>query len=392
MKYNFDEVIDRRGTNSLKYDFAVERGKPEGVLPLWVADMDFRAPVEVRESLVKAAEHGIFGYSEVKESYFEAVADWMRDRHGWEVKREWLVKTPGIVYAAAAAVRAFTKEGEGCMMQNPGYYSIGQVVKDNDRELVDNFLKEDDGTFSMDFEDMERKMKEGNVKLFILVNPHNPVGRVWSREELWQLGELCLKYHVLIFSDEIHEDFVFPGHQHIVLAGMDERFADITITATAPSKTFNIAGLQVSNIFISNPDIKQRFQKEIDRTGYSQLNQTGLVACESAYRHGAEWLGQLMEYLQGNLAFARDFIRENMPDVRLIEPEGTYFLWLDFRKLKLSDSELNDLVTNRAGLWLDAGPMFGSAGSGFQRINMACPRATLKEALSRIAGAIGTLR
>lgn len=388
MKYDFDRIIDRKGTNSLKYDFAAERGKPEGLLPLWVADMDIQAPVEVQESLIEAAKHGIYGYSEVKESYFEAVHAWMKNYHDWEVRPEWLVKTPGIVYAAAAAIHAFTKEGDGCMMQNPGYYSIGQVVKDNGRVLVDNLLKEEDGYFTMDFEDMERKIEENRVKMFILVNPHNPVGRVWSREELQNLGEICLKHNIIILSDEIHEDFVYPGHKHIVLAGMDERFRDITITCTAPSKTFNIAGLQVSNIFIANPDMREAFKKEIDKTGYSQLNQMGLVACESAYRYGRDWLEQLSVYLQGNLAFTREFIKDNMPGVRLIEPEGTYFLWLDFRQLSISDDELDKLVIYKAGLWLDGGRMFGSEGSGFQRINMACPRATLEKALTKLANAL----
>lgn len=388
MKYNFDEKIDRRGTNSLKYDFAAERGKPEGVLPLWVADMDLRAPIEVRESLAEAAKHGIYGYSETKESYFEAVRNWMKTYHDWEVKPEWLVKTPGIVYAAAAAIRAFTKEGEGCMMQNPGYYSIGQAVKDNNRILVDNLLHEDNGRFTMDFEDMERKIAAGNIKMFILVNPHNPVGRVWTKEELQRLGEICLKHNIIVVSDEIHEDFVYPGHKHIVFAGLDDRFRDITITCTAPSKTFNIAGLQVSNIFIANPDMRAAFQREIDKTGYSQLNQLGLVACESAYRYGRDWLEQLSVYLKGNLDFAGAFIKENMPGVKLVEPEGTYFLWLDFRELHISDHALDNLIIYKAGLWLDSGRIFGSEGAGFQRINMACPRATLEEALTRLADAL----
>ena len=386
MKYNFDEIVDRRDTNSLKYDFAVERGKPEGVLPLWVADMDMRAPIEVRKSLAEAAEHGIFGYSEAKPRYFEAVKRWMETWHHWSPQQEWLVKTPGIVYAAATAVHAFTKEGEGCMMHNPGYYSIAQVVQDTGRVLVDSPLKEENGYYTMDFEDMEQKMASGKVKLFILVNPHNPVGRVWKKEELERLGELCVKYGVLIFSDEIHEDFVYPGYEHIVMAGLDgEKYRDITITATAPSKTFNIAGLQVSNIFIANEKLRRAFVREIDKTGYSQLNQLGLVACESAYRYGRDWLEQLLVYLRGNLDFARAYITENMPGVRLIEPEGTYFLWLDFRKLGLEKEELTRLIIEKAGLWLDAGEIFGSEGAGFQRINMACPRATLEEALKRLA-------
>lgn len=391
MKYNFDREIDRRGKNCLKYDFAAERGKPEGLIPLWVADMDLPAAEEIRQALREAVEHGIYGYSEVKAPYFNAVHDWMLNCHGWEVKREWMVKTPGIVYAIAAAVRALTKEGDGVMIQNPGYYPFGQVVRDNGRVLADNTLHEENGRYTMDYEDMERQIEEFHVKLFLLCSPHNPVGRVWTEEELRRLGEICLKHNVLIVSDEIHHDFVFPGHRHHVLAGLDERFQKITITCTAPSKTFNIAGLQVSNIFIPNERLREAFVKEIDRTGYSQLNQMGLVACEAAYRCGRDWLDQLLVYLKGNLDFARDFIDREMPGVKLVEPEGTFLLWLDCRDLHISDDELDRLVTEKAKLWLDGGRMFGSCGAGYQRINMACPRATLEKALKQFAEALKSI-
>lgn len=388
MKYDFDTEIDRRGKNCLKYDFAAERGKPEGLLPLWVADMDLPAAEEIKQALHEAVEHGIYGYSEVKEPYFNAVRDWMLNCHGWEVKGEWMVKTPGIVYAIAAAVRAFTKEGDGVMLQNPGYYPFGQVVRDNGRVVADNTLHEDNGRYTMDYEDMERQIVESNVKLFLLCSPHNPVGRVWTEEELRRLGEICLKHGVLIVCDEIHHDFVFPGHRHHVFAGLDERFQKITITCTAPSKTFNIAGLQISNIFIPDGKLREAFIKEIDKTGYSQLNQMGLVACEAAYRYGRDWLDQLLVYLKGNLDFARDFIGREMPGVRLVEPEGTFLLWLDCRDLRISDDELDRLVTEKAKLWLDGGRMFGPCGAGYQRINMACPRTTLERALRQFAEAL----
>lgn len=392
MKYDFDRVIDRRGKNCLKYDFAAERGKPDGLLPLWVADMDLPAAEEIKQALHEAVEHGIYGYSEVKEPYFNAVHDWMKTRHGWEVKSEWLVKTPGIVYAIAACVKAYTKEGDGVMIQNPGYYPFGQVVRDNGRTLVDNTLHEENGRYIMDYEDMERQIVSSNVKLFILCSPHNPVGRVWTEEELRRVGEICLKHGVIIVSDEIHHDFIFPGHKHFVLANLDERFPDTTVTCTAPSKTFNIAGLQVSNIFIANPKLREAFVREIDKTGYSQLNQMGLVACESAYRYGADWLEQLLVYLKGNLDFARDFIDRQIPGVKLVEPEGTFLLWLDCRDLHISDEELDDLVIHKAKLWLDGGRMFGPCGSGYQRINMACPREILKKALTGFAEAVKTLQ
>lgn len=385
MKYNFDKITDRRGTNCLKYDFAAERGKPEGILPLWVADMDFTVADEITESLEKIVKHGIYGYSEAKDTYFQAAADWMLTRHNWRVEKEWLVKTPGVVYALAAAVRAFTKEGDSVLIQKPVYYPFSEVIEVNDRVLVDNTLVEKDGRYSMDLEDFERKIRENNVKLFLLCNPHNPVGRVWNREELLQAGEICLKYGVLVVCDEIHHDFVYPGHTHYVFADLDERFRQITVTCTAPSKTFNLAGLQVSNIFIANEELRRCFRKEIDRTGYSQLNTFGLAACESAYRSGAEWLDQLKLYLQGNLDFTRAYIAENLPGVRLVEPEGTYLLWLDCRGLGLSAEELEKAVVEKAGLWLDGGGMFGPCGEGFQRINIACPRAVLSQALERLS-------
>lgn len=390
MKYDFDAVIDRRGRNCLKYDFAAERGKPEGLLPMWVADMDFSVAEEIRQALHGAVEHGIYGYSEVKGPYFNAVHDWMLSRHGWEVKSEWMVKTPGIVYAIAAAVRAFTKEGDGVMLQNPGYYPFGRVVRDNGRVVADNTLHEENGRYTMDYEDMERQIVEHHVRLFLLCSPHNPVGRVWTEEELRRLGEICLKHGVLILSDEIHHDFVFPGYRHHVMAGLDERFREILITCTAPSKTFNIAGLQVSNIFISDPGLREAFVKEIDKTGYSQLNLMGLAACEAAYRYGSDWLDQLLVYLKGNLDFARDFINSRMSGVKLVEPEGTFLLWLDCRGLHISDDELDRLVVEKAKLWLDGGRMFGSGGSGCQRINMACPRSVLEKALTQLAEAFPT--
>ena len=386
MKYDFDKVTDRRGTNSLKYDFAVERGKPKGILPLWVADMDFPVAEEITQGLKRAVNHGIYGYSEAKDSYFQAVADWMSRYHGWEVQKEWLVKTPGVVFAIAAAIRAFTKEGDGVLIQNPVYYPFREVIEDNDRRLVDNTLVEENGGYTMDLEDFERKILENRVKLFILCNPHNPVGRVWTREELSAVAEICLKHGVLVISDEIHHDFVYPGYEHTVFATIDDRLKDVTITCTAPSKTFNLAGLQVSNIFIANEALRKQFCKEIARTGYSQLNTLGLVACECAYRGGGEWLAELKQYLKGNLEYVREYLKEKLPKVHIVEPEGTYLLWLDFRELGLSGRELENLIVNQAGLWLDAGDIFGACGEGFERVNIACPRAILKEALDRLAG------
>ena len=388
MKYDFDQIIDRRGTSCLKYDFAVERGKREDVLPLWVADMDFRVAEPILKRLHACVDHGIFGYSEAKDDYFQAVAGWYREHFDWEVKRNWLVKTPGVVFAIAAAVRAFTEKGDGVLLQQPVYYPFSEAIRDNGRELVNSPLKLVNGHYEMDFDDLERKIVEHKVTLFLLCSPHNPVGRVWTEEELRRIGDICVKYGVIVVSDEIHSDFVWKGHKHTIFASLSEKYADISVTCTAPSKTFNLAGLQTSNIFIPNRELRHRFRKAVDQAGYSQLNTMGLVACRAAYEEGGEWLEQLKGYLQENLVFARDYIANNLPGIHLIEPEGTYLIWLDLRELGLTEAEREDLIVNKAKLWLDRGAIFGEDGEGFERINIACPRATLQEAFDRLAEAL----
>jgi cystathionine beta-lyase len=386
--YDFDTVIDRKNTNSLKWDFAVERGHPADVLPLWVADMDFPAPQPVLDALRRAVDHGIFGYSETKEDYYRAVSGWFRDRFGWETKPEWLVKTPGVVFALAMAVRALTKPGDAVLIQPPVYYPFFSVVRDNDRKLVESPLVYENGRYSIDFTDFEEKITQNGVKLFILCSPHNPVGRVWTREELQKLGDICQRHGVFVVSDEIHCDFAFPEHPHTVFAAAAPALAERSIVCTAPSKTFNLAGLQTSNIWISDEKVRAAFLKEIDRSGYSQLNSLGLVACQAAYESGGEWLGQCRAYLRGSLDFLQDFLAQHIPEIRLVEPEGTYFAWLDCSRLGLGRKELNDLVANRARLWLDAGHIFGGGADQFQRVVLACPRATLEQALTRLEQAI----
>ena len=387
-KINFNIVVNRKNTNCLKYDFAVRRGRPENVLPLWVADMDFKVAPEITQAIEKRVAHGIFGYSEVKEEYFEAVSAWMEQKHGWHVKEDWLVKTPGVVFALAMAVRAFTEPGDAVIIQQPVYYPFSEVIADNGRRIVDNTLElKEDGKYHINFEDFEQKVKENHVKLFLLCSPHNPVGRVWTKEELKKIAAICRKYDVIVVSDEIHEDFVFNG-KHQVFADLSEDAKNRTITCTAPSKTFNLAGLQVSNIWIANPKLRDKFKKQIAAAGYSQLNTLGLTACEAAYRYGGEWHAELLGYLKSNLNFLREFLQTRLPEVKLIEPEGTYLVWLDFGSLGLTEEQREELLTKKAGIWLDSGAIFGAAGEGFERINIACPRSILKDALERIERAV----
>ena len=387
-QYNFDQIIDRSNTNSLKYDFAVERGKPADVLPLWVADMDFCAPQPVLNALHKAVDHGIFGYSEVKEDYFRAVSTWFERRFGWKPQPEWLVKTPGVVYALAMAVRALTCPGDGVLIQPPVYYPFFSVIRDNGRRIVENELLYQNGRYSIDFDDLQHKIVEHGVKLFILCSPHNPIGRVWTLDELRRLGEICKAQGVFVVSDEIHCDFAFAEHPHHVFIAANPDLADRSIVCTAPSKTFNLAGLQVSNIWIPNAGIRKAFLREIECSGYSQLNTLGLVACRAAYAEGSEWLDQCQAYLRTNLDYVRRFLAERIPEIKLVEPEGTYFAWLDCSGLGLSAQKLNDLVVNKAKLWLDAGYIFGSSAGQFKRVVLACQRPILKQAMERLEGAV----
>ncbi|MCH5208328.1 MAG: pyridoxal phosphate-dependent aminotransferase [Oscillospiraceae bacterium] len=388
MAYDFDTVIDRKNTNSLKFDFAAERGRPADVLPLWVADMDFPAPRPVLDALHKAVEHGIFGYSEVKDEYYTAVSGWFKEHFGWDTKPEWLVKTPGVVYALAMAVRALTEPGDSVLIQPPVYYPFYEVIRDNDRRLVENELLYNKGHYEIDFADLEAKIRENSVKLFILCSPHNPVGRVWTKAELQRLGEICGKYNVLVVSDEIHCDLAFLEYPHTVFPIACPNLAERSVICTAPSKTFNLAGLQVSNIWIQSDEIRRKFRKEIDRSGYSQLNALGLVAAQAAYESGGEWLSECKKYLRGNLDYLRGFLKEKLPEIKLVEPEGTYFAWLDCSGLGLSKRELNDLVINKAKLWLDAGHIFGESSELFQRVVLACPRITLEKALYKLEQAV----
>ena len=385
---DFDRLTDRRGTDCLKYDFAAERGYPAEVLPFWVADMDFPAPEPVVKALEQRARHGIFGYTNIKEDYREILARWFEKRHGWQVEGEWLSITPGVVFGICTAIRAFTEPGEGVLICPPVYYPFAASIKANGRKLVESPLVEKDGHYEIDFQDFEQKIVANEVKLFVLCSPHNPVGRVWSRQELEQVAAICQKHQVLVVADEIHQDFVRPGHRHTVFASLGAEVSDFTITCTSPSKTFNLAGLQISHIFISNESLRRRFRHELEAVGYGEPNAMAEVAAKAAYGQGEPWLTELLSYLEENLRRTRAFLAENLPQVKLIEPEGTYLLWLDCRGTGLSPEEQDEAIVQRGRIWLDEGRIFGKGGEGFQRINMACPWAILEEGLKRLAFAL----
>ena len=381
---NFDEIVNRKGTDCLKYDFAVRRGMPEDVLPLWVADMDFKTTSYVEDAVVERTKHGIFGYTESKEEYFQAVAGWMRRHHNWEIRPEWLIKTPGVVFALAMAVKAFTEKGDCVLIQQPVYYPFSEVIRDNGRDVISNDLYlGEDNRYHIDLADFEKKIVEHHVKLFLLCSPHNPTGRVFTKEELTAMGDLCVKHGVKVISDEIHNDFVFRG-EHTVFATVKKEYEEISVICTSPSKTFNLASMLISNIFIPNRELRKRFQHEVDAAGISQLSALGLVAAQAAYEQGDEWYEQMMSYVRENIRYVKEYVNEKLPGVTVIDGEGTYLIWLDFRGTGLDPEELDRRIIYEAKLWLDSGKIFGHTGAGFQRINVAAPRAILTECLERI--------
>ena len=383
--YNFDEVIDRKGTNCLKYDFALERGYPEGVLPFWVADMDFRTAPPVIEELERRVQHGIFGYTDPGADYRAAVWNWMKTQHDWTPAVGSLTITPGVVFALGMAVQSFTAPGDAVLIQQPVYYPFSSIILGNDRQLVNSPLVLKDGHYEIDFVDFEQKITSKNVKLFLLCNPHNPAGRVYTRDELQKMATICLQHGVTIVADEIHNDFIRKGYEHTVLASLGNDIAQHVVTCTAPSKTFNLAGLQISNIFIENESMRQKFRATIDHAGYSQPNALGMFAAQAAYEKGLPWLEALRDYLEQNYQKTKAFLEKELPKVKLIKPEGTYLLWLDFRAYGLSAKELDDIIVHEANLWLDSGHIFGKDGEGFERLNIACPWATLEQGLKQLA-------
>ncbi len=388
---NFDRHIQRRGTDCAKYDAAAEHGYREDILPLWVADMDFQAPQCVLEALRKAVDHGIFGYSTQSESYFPALQAWFSRNFGWELKQEWLVQTPGVVFALSTAIRATTAPGDNVLVLPPVYYPFYRVIENNGRRIVKSQLHYENGRYTMDFRDIEAQIVENEVKTMILCSPHNPVGRVWTLQELQQLGKLCKKYDVTMISDEIHCDFAFREHPHTPFVKACPEMAENTIVCTAPSKTFNLAGLQVSDILIPGEALRQRFLKELDVVAYHGVNRLGAVAALAAYENGQQWLDECKAYLQENLNYVRSFLASRIPAIKLVEPEGTYLAWLDCSGLGLTKEELDQMIIQKANLWLDTGSIFDQSAEQFQRIVLACPKSTLEKAMEQLEKAVKNL-
>ena len=403
MTYNFDAEIDRRGTHSVKWEYIFDNGKPrhtdladpkygaERLLPMWVADMDFRAPPAVIEALVARAQHGVFGYTMPGDSYYQAVIDWMARRYGRSVQRDWFVMTPGVVTALNLLVRTFVQPGDKVLVQQPVYHPFFHVIENNGAEIVSNSLVLENGRYHMDFDDLAAKAADPAVKMAILCSPHNPIGRVWSRDELTRFGETCLANDVLVVSDEIHCDLIHPGSAFTSFAAISEEFNQKSIVCTAPSKTFNLAGLKTSNILVPDPDLRAAFNKTCERAGLMGGNVFGVTAAEAAYTHGEAWLTEAMAYIHDNYRFMAEYLAKNLPQIKVIEPQGTYLVWVDFRALGLDPARRKQLLMEEARVYLDEGEMFGVEGTGFERFNLACPRSILAEALARIKTAVDSL-
>jgi len=390
-KYNFDQIIDRKNTSCLKYDFGMQRKGRTDLLPMWVADMDFSLPEEILADFHKRIDHGIFGYTDPDAEYYAALDRWFSVHHGYHIQPEWVTLGCGVVYGLATGVKAFTEPGDAVLIQQPVYYPFREVIEDNGRKFVNSQLHYENGKYTIDFTDFEQKIEDNNVKIFLLCSPHNPAGRVWTKEELTRMGDICLKHNVIILDDEIHCDFVYAPHHFTSFLALDEKYRNNLVVFNSPSKTFNVAGLQPGNIIIPDENLRKRYRKANAAAGYSQGSIMGQVAVKSCYTKGDEWVKELVEYIAGNIAWVRDFVKENFSKATFVEPEGTYLVWIDFSGYGLSDDELEHLVTDEAKLWLDSGKIFGPATAQFERFNMACPRSTVEKAFQQLKAAFASL-
>lgn len=381
--YDFDSLIDRKNTSSVKWDSLGELYGRDDLIPLWVADMDFPTATPITDALRNRVEHNVFGYTFPSDKYYEAVIGWMDRRHNWKVEREWITYTPGVVPALSFCIKAFTEPGDKVIIQSPVYHPFYSAIEGNGREITKNPLKFEDGKYYMDYDDLEKKI-DSKTKLLVLCSPHNPVGRVWKEEELKRLADICMRNNILIISDEIHFDIVYSESKHIVFGSISDEIRDNCVVLTAPSKTFNIAGLQVSNVIISNDELRRLYRGELEKYHISSPNIFGGEALIAAYDESEDWLNELLTYLEGNRNFFINYINENIPKLKAIKPEGTYLMWVDCSDLNMDSHELRDFFVNKCRVALNDGSMFGEEGQNFMRFNIGCPRTLLKEALERI--------
>lgn len=387
MKYDFDEIIDRCGTNCVKWDGA----ENPDVLPMWVADMDFRTAPAIIEALSRRVDHGVFGYTRVPQSYYESITGWFARRHGWNIDNDWIIYTSGVVPALSAIIKALTVPGDKVLIQTPVYNCFFSSIRNNGCEIVESPLVYADNTYSIDFENLERKVSDPKVKAMILCNPHNPAGRVWSRDELIRIGEICIRHDVVVIADEIHCELVMPGYEYTPFASISEEFSRHSVSCVSPSKAFNIAGLQIANIVCADAGRRAKIDRAININEVCDVNPFGVIALQAAYNEGAEWLDQLLEYIHGNYEYMRRFCEEHLPDFPITKLEGTYLVWMDCRKFGMTSAELEKALIQDAKLWLNAGTMYGKDGEGFMRWNIACPRARMIEGLKRFEQLAKTL-
>jgi cystathionine beta-lyase len=387
MQYNFDEIIDRTGTGSIKHDLREKIFHTPDVIPMWVADMDFKTPQFIMDALRARLDHEILGYTHIPEAFYRAIVNWNQNRNQWNVQPDWISFAPGVVPALNLLVMAFTKPGDDIIVQPPVYFPFFSAVTQHGRNLVRNPLAYVQGEYRMDFEDLESKITQRTRMLF-LCSPHNPTGNVWSLADLNELAKICIRNNIIIVSDEIHADLIYPGQHHYPLAAISEAIASHTITCMSASKTFNLAGLSTAYLIISNAGLKRQYDEVLERVHVGAGNIFGYIATQAAYEHGLPWLEQLMSYLEGNLRYLQRFVAEHIPKIHVVNPSATYLVWLDCRTLGMEPEELRSFMIHKAGVGLNNGPQFGKEGEGFQRINIACPRTLLHEALVRMSSAV----
>lgn len=391
MSFNFDEIIPRNGTRSVKFDLRKAKFGRADLLPMWVADMDFRTPRFITDAVKKRAAHEIYGYTYRPKEYNESIVHWIKEQHSWNIEKEWIIFCPGVVPALNLAIMAYTNPGDKVIVQPPVYFPFFSAVKNNNRKLVNNQLLYKDGKYSIDFKNLEKEAANG-AKLILLSNPHNPVGRVWTEDELEKLAGICINHDILIISDEIHSDLILPGNKHIPTAGISETIANQVVTCMAPSKSFNIAGLATSSVIISNPVIREKFNMMMERLHIGGGNIFGMEASIAAYSNGKEWIDKMLEYVNDNMVLVYNYCRERIPLIKPVKAEATYLMWLDCIDLEMDDVSLHKFMIEKAGLGFNDGPTFGIGGNGFQRINVACPRSVVQEALERLEKAIKIIK